>query len=172
MNAALPPPHDETRHGARRARRFELRRLWHEAWTAARFGVVGLSATALHLAVASGLITLFAVPPLAANTCAFLVAFCLSFSGNYFWTFRMPGDPRRAIKRFLTISFSAFLVNTLILSLLLESGRLAPVPSVVISVAVMPAITYLASRFWGFKPASPIRPAADDVRAGPADPRP
>lgn len=141
------------------------RRLWREAWIAARFGVVGVSATALHLAVAAGLLMLAGAPPLLANTGAFLVAFCLSFSGNYFWTFRAPGNAGRAMRRFLAISGSAFLVNTLVLSALLESGRVAPLIALVLSVAVMPVITYLASRLWGFRPAPAAEPHPPDARS-------
>jgi putative flippase GtrA len=54
--------------------------------------------------------------------------------------------------RFLTISVSAFFLNSLLLSALLETGWLDPALAAIGSAAVIPVITFLASRFWGFNP--------------------
>lgn len=76
---------------------------FREIITAARFGLVGLLSTAVHIAIVWLLLALASVGPILANTLAFLTAFCISFTGNYLWTFRSPGNPRRAAFRFLLL---------------------------------------------------------------------
>ncbi|MFV3413762.1 GtrA family protein [Pseudomonas nitroreducens] len=127
------------------------RRLLRELLIAARFGVVGICATALHIGVVWSLITHTAMPALLANLIAFLCAFGLSFTGNYIWTFSTPGSPGQAMRRFFLISLSAFLINSTLLAAILASGWLSPRLAAVASAAVVPGITFLASRLWGFQ---------------------
>ena len=70
---------------------------------------------------------------------------------HYAWTFRAPGKPRRAILRFSVIAVFGFLVNTLVLVFLIQKGYFSPVVSAVFSVSIIPVISFLASRLWGFK---------------------
>jgi putative flippase GtrA len=126
-------------------------RLWHELVVAARFGMVGITATAVHILMVWLLLSETALPPLIANMFAFLTAFGISFAGNYLWTFGSPGNPGKAMRRFVLISASAFAVNTLLLASLLRGGWLSPTVAAIVSAAVVPAITFVASRLWGFK---------------------
>ncbi len=126
-------------------------RLWHELFVAVRFGMVGITATAVHILIVWLLLSETALPPLVANMFAFLTAFGISFTGNYLWTFGAPGNPGKAMRRFLLISASAFAVNTLLLASLLRGGWFSPTVAAIVSVAVVPAITFLASRLWVFK---------------------
>lgn len=125
--------------------------LWRELFVAARFGMVGVAATAVHILIVWLLLSETTLQPLVANMFAFLTAFGISFTGNYFWTFSSPGDPGKAMRRFLLISVSAFALNTLLLASLLRGGWLSPIVAAIVSAAVVPAITFLASRLWGFQ---------------------
>lgn len=127
------------------------KRLWAETLIAARFSLVGSVATLVHLSVVFALLSTTELPPLVANAMAFLVAFCTSFAGNYLWTFRAPGNPHQAILRFLVISVSAFLVNSLVLHCILQRHWVPPQFAAICSAAVVPVISYAASRFWGFQ---------------------
>ncbi|WP_089728832.1 GtrA family protein [Candidatus Thiosymbion oneisti] len=126
-------------------------RLRRELFLVGRFGLVGILATAVHMAVVWLLVETTELPVLAANLFAFLTAFTISFAGNYLWTFAAPGSARTAMRRFFLISGSAFAVNTLLLAALTKAAWLAPAAAAVSAAAVIPFITYLTSRLWGFK---------------------
>lgn len=125
--------------------------LWRELIIASRFGSVGIVATAVHIMAVWILLKETGITPIFANTIAFLVAFLISFAGNYLWTFRSPGSPRRAMFRFFVIAIFAFASNTLLLALLVHEGWFPPIISAVLSASVVPAISFVASRLWGFK---------------------
>jgi len=130
----------------------KLKRLLSEAITVVRFGLVGVAATFFHILVVSILLSKTLLTPLVANAFAFLVAFGISFAGHYVWTFQSPGNPGKALQRFLLISSSAFAVNSLILAAMLRSGWLSPFLAAILSATVIPAITFFAIRLWGFEP--------------------
>lgn len=142
---------NEVDRNALEAQRSSNVNFFREIITAARFGLVGLLSTAVHIAIVWLLLTLASVGPILANTLAFLAAFCISFIGNYLWTFRSPGSPRRAIFRFFVIAVSAFVVNTLILAFLVHKAWFLPVTSAILSASLVPTITFLASRLWCFE---------------------
>ncbi|TVQ83880.1 MAG: GtrA family protein [Chromatiaceae bacterium] len=123
----------------------------HELLLVSRFAVVGLLATAVHASTAWGLITLAAMPAIPANSIAFLLAFSVSLVGHYVWTFSAPGDPARAMRRFLTVAVSGFGLNTVVLSFLLKADVLSPATAAVLSVFVVPPATFIASRAWAFR---------------------
>lgn len=123
----------------------------HELLSAGRFGLVGLFATTVHVAVFWLLLTFAKFTPTLANSLAFLAAFWISFIGNYLWTFRSPGCPRRAIFRFFVIAVSAFGVNTLILAFLVHKGWFSPVVSAALAASLVSVISFSASRLWGFE---------------------
>ncbi|WP_316858326.1 GtrA family protein [uncultured Cohaesibacter sp.] len=125
----------------------------HEIWMILRFGIVGVMATLIHMSVASGLVHFASVNVFTANLAAYLIAFIFAFSGHFFWTFQTGGALRQALWRYFVISASAFAVNNLVLLALVKSGVLSKVMSVLIAAAIVPAISYFASRFWGFKQA-------------------
>lgn len=122
-----------------------------EAFLIGRFTVVGIAATLTHMLIAWTLTELMRLPPLLANLMAFLTAFAVSFTGHYYWTFRGAGSLQCAIKRLFLISLSAFFINTLLLATLIEAGWMSDSSAVVLAAGVVPAISFLASRYWGFK---------------------
>ncbi|WP_422617302.1 GtrA family protein [Rhodoferax sp.] len=130
--------------------RFSKFNFWRELLIAARFGFVGIFSTSIHIMTVWLLLDESRMTPISANTLAFLIAFGFSFGGNYLWTFRSPGSPRRAIFRFFLIAASAFAANTLILAFLVHEGWFSPVVSAVLSASVVPVISFSASRFWCF----------------------
>lgn len=118
---------------------------------AMRFALVGVGATLSHLGIVSVLLIYTTCPAVLANTLAFLLAFGVSFTGNYLWTFNRPGKVTQAMRRFFLISGSAFLLNTALLVGLLQLTALPAVYAAPSAALVVPVFTYLASRLWGFR---------------------
>lgn len=123
----------------------------NELLTVVRFGLTGVGATLVHITVVWLLITQGELPPMLANFLAFCSAFVVSFCGNYFWTFSTAKDPWRALRRFFLIAVFGFLLNSALLLLIISNGWLKPEFAAVASAALVPVLSYLASRFWGFK---------------------
>jgi putative flippase GtrA len=121
------------------------------------FVFVGCMAAAVHLGTVVLLVSRFGWQPLVANVVAWLVAFCVSFSGHWHLTFPRSGAPlARAAVRFFLISLAGFLVNEAMYALLLHltGTRWYAVVLffVLLAVAVM---TYLLSSRWAFRGTGP-----------------
>ncbi|TYC53415.1 GtrA family protein [Rhodobacterales bacterium] len=128
-------------------------RLKTETASAGKFAIVGILATLTHAAVAGGLLQSGALPPLASNLCGYLVAFWVSFSGHYYWSFshlRRDGTALRTILKFLIVSISGFLLNSTILTLWLMLTPWPEMAGLMFSIAIVPALTFLAARLWVF----------------------
>lgn len=122
-----------------------------EFLTICRFGIIGVLATTTHIGIVWVLIASAGLHPLLANVLAFLVAFMVSFSGHYYWTFVSRVSRRQAIKRFFLISGSAFVVNNVVLVALLKDEQIAPLLATISAVFVIPVITYVLGRLWAFQ---------------------
>lgn len=118
--------------------------------TAARFGLVGLAATVVHMAFAWHLVAHEGLRPLAANAIAFAVAFAISFTGHHVWTFRRSTHAGRALLRFFAVSATAFLASNVLLAALVRSARLADTAAVALAAAAIPIVTYVLARIWAF----------------------
>jgi putative flippase GtrA len=119
-----------------------------------RFAIVGIGATLTHMLAALALLHFLKVSPLTGNFIGFLVAFVVSFTGHYFWTFSRPGKHRRALLRFFVTALAGFLINTMVLVALLADGRISETLSLAFAIAVIPAVTFLIGRFWAFRAVS------------------
>jgi putative flippase GtrA len=122
-----------------------------ESVIAARFALVGVAATTIHIFVVAVLVSQTALPVLLANTAAFLTAFGISFVANYVWTFGTPGSPRKAIRRFIVVSASLFALNTVVLTVFVESGSLSPFYSAIAAATVIPLVSFISNRLWVFR---------------------
>lgn len=117
-----------------------------ELWQIARFGAVGLIASAVHIATAAALLKFWpATNELWANLAAYSVAFTTSLIGHQYFTFRR----RARFLRFLAMSLCGFLVNNGILITALWAG-LSGLEAIIPAVLVAAASSYLLSRVWVF----------------------
>jgi putative flippase GtrA len=121
-----------------------------ELRTATRFGLIGATATMIHVSMVWVLVAKTNAPVLLANLIAFALAFGVSFYGNYVWTFGRPGKPRRALARFVIIALLAFAANNALLALMLTFAWFSPSASAVSAAAVVPVVSFFGSRFWSF----------------------
>lgn len=117
-----------------------------------RFAIVGLAATVTHAGMVLLLVEGSGMAPLRANFFSFLLAVLVSFAGHYHWTFTATTTYARAFPRFFTIALlglgvsQAMMFSTVFLLGLHHRLSLAAV------VMVVPAINFLANRFWTFQP--------------------
>lgn len=121
------------------------------------FIFVGCAAAAVHLGTVNLLVARFGWEPLFANVAAWLLAFCVSFSGHWHLTFPHSGAPMlRAVRRFFAISLAGFAINEALYAVLLramgERWYLVILFFVLLAVAV---ITWLLSSRWAFRGKDP-----------------
>ena len=120
---------------------------------ALHFVMVGLIATSIHMIVAMTLISSRWMGPLAANVVAWAIAFAASFVGHWQLTFGVRLAPAwQAVRRYLLVSAVGFGVNHAIYSVLLLRAQWSYFAALLVALAVVPVLTYLASRYWAFAP--------------------
>jgi putative flippase GtrA len=122
-----------------------------ELFTIGRFAIIGVLATIVHIAIVWVLISHAGLFPIVANLLAFLVAFILSFSGHYYWTFYSRSDRMQALRRFFVISGSAFVLNNIVLTGLLSIEIITAVMAAIYAAFLIPVFTFILSRLWVFK---------------------
>ena len=113
-----------------------------------RFVIVGLLAGMVHIGAVGILITTGALPPLNANLVAFSLAFVVSFTGQYFWTFRCTRHWLFTLLRFAIISATAFGINNLFLFGLLQTSFMPTASAAMLAALTVPLVSYLGNRFW------------------------
>ncbi|MDX6658470.1 MAG: hypothetical protein QOH62_3263 [Solirubrobacteraceae bacterium] len=135
------PMHRRVRHGLRHPDN------WLEF---VRFGAVGASGYAVNLAVFALLVHGMSVHFQAAAVAAWLVAVLNNFWWNRHWTFA-AGDGHAGFQaaRFFVVSFLAFLVSFLILTLLVQAGMEKVVAQAIAIVAATP-LNFLGNKLWSF----------------------
>ncbi|GAB2186969.1 GtrA family protein [Roseibium sp. LAB1] len=124
-----------------------------ETVAAGKFAVIGVLATLTHAAVAGSLLQSELLSAYPANVCGFLVAFCVSFSGHYFWSFshlRRKGTALKSMVRFLMIAVTGFLLNTTVLALWLTLTPWPDLIGLLFSIAIVPALSFAGARLWAF----------------------
>lgn len=123
------------------------------------FALVGIAATAAHLAAALAARELAGLPPLVANLCGYGCAVSISYFGNARLTFRTRAADAGQAARFLITSLGVLAFNQGLVWLLVERGgwdfRWAMVPVVVGS----PILSFGISKLWAFR----TRQAAADA---------
>lgn len=124
---------------------------WKELILINRFIVVGCIATIVHISFAWALINYIQLSSLLANFIAYIMAFGISFTGNFYWTFCNSGNPYKALKRFFFISIIAFIVNSLVLMKLLSTSSLGAEIAIVAAAGIIPVITFIVSKLWIYK---------------------
>ncbi|MES0812969.1 GtrA family protein [Roseibium sp. SCPC15] len=124
-----------------------------ETAAAGKFAIIGVIATLTHASVASYLLEAGTLSAFPANIFGFLVAFSVSFSGHYYWSFshlRRDGTALKSMRRFLIISLSGFLLNSTVLALWLQFTPWPDLFGLLFSIAIVPAFTFVGARLWAF----------------------
>lgn len=115
-----------------------------------RFGIVGLTAAAVHYTTVVSVVTYTGMHPLMANIIGFIVGFQVSYSGHRLWTFRESlVAHREAYPKLLLVQAFNFIGNELLFFLFLEMN-LPYKLALVIVLTILPIFTFLMNKFWVF----------------------
>jgi putative flippase GtrA len=115
-----------------------------------RFGVIGVAATLTHIAAALVMIERLGIDIMAANAFAFCIAFPVSYFGNHAWTFRANGGHGMHVPRFLATSLGGLALNQAIVFVATRHFGLHYLTAILIVVALVPLLTFVASKLWAF----------------------
>jgi putative flippase GtrA len=116
-----------------------------------RFGVVGLTAMAVHFLVVRGLVPR-GMTPLTANVLGFFAAFQVSYWGHSLFTFRGHGNSSaESMARFILLATASFLLNEGFYAVLLRHSDLPYDHALVVVLLVVSALTFILSRNWAFQ---------------------
>lgn len=124
-----------------------------------RFGIVGLTAAAVHYWVVIALVELLHIAPLQANAGGFIVAFWVSYFGHRHWTFsdavatHVQGA-HPSFLRFLLVAVLGFCMNELLFYLLLRYAGWPYYLALAVVVFTVAVMTYVLSRLWAFRRAA------------------
>lgn len=129
-----------------------------------RFGLVGILATIVHMIIGFLLIQA-GWHPLLANTCAFVIAFFVSFVGHLGYSFSdQEASFRRSLSRFVAVGLIGFLVNQLILAVLIALAVTSDTASMLVSTGCAAFVTFGLSKVWAFRSErhdAPVSPNPD-----------
>lgn len=136
-----------------------------------RFGLVGILATVVHMVIGFLLIQA-GWHPLLANTCAFVIAFFVSFVGHLGYSFAdQETSFSRSFSRFVVVGLIGFFVNQLILAVLIALAVTSDTVSLLISTGCAAMVTFGLSKFWAFRSerdGTSVSPNADAPKTIPA----
>ncbi len=117
-----------------------------------RFVAVGCTAAAVHFGVVLLLVAVAGAALLAANLAGWLLAFGVSFVGQWRYTFRAQEAPAwRALRRYFVLSLGGFAANEAAYAALLRWTPLRYDLSLAAVLAGMAIVTYVLSTRWAFR---------------------
>lgn len=116
----------------------------------ARFGVVGITATAVHAVIVVVLVEFIAVDSKVATAIAFLMAFFVSYLGGKKWVFVNSGTERYLLFRFLSVSCISFLLSLLGMYWVVDILYVSYLWGVFISCVLVPLVTFYMHNNWTF----------------------
>ena len=115
-----------------------------------RFGIVGLTAAAIHYTTVVTVVTYTGMHPLMANIIGFIVAFQMSYWGHRVWTFRdTMATHREAFPKLMLVQAFAFMGNELLFFIFLQAN-LPYQLALVLVLTILPIFTFLMNKFWVF----------------------
>lgn len=117
---------------------------------AVKFGVSGVCATATHLMVLVLLVQYLGVDPVFATPPAFLVAFAVSYTLNYLWTFRSSGRHLQTLPRYFLVAVSGMGLNAALMFLCTKIMEFSYLTGFIVGVLIVPWITFLGARMMVF----------------------
>ncbi|MEZ5953017.1 MAG: GtrA family protein [Hyphomonas sp.] len=117
----------------------------------ARFGLVGIAATAVHATVAFSLTFTTSLNQLLINTIAFLVAFCFSGAGHTLYTFRVQENHAGAVAKWFVISVAGLCIGNAIIFAGMNWAGLSRAIAQGAAIFGTVVFSFFGSRLWAFR---------------------
>lgn len=116
----------------------------------AKFGFVGLLATAIHAAMLFFLVEKLGAGPVLASIPSFLTALAISFLINHHWTFVVKGAYGRYFSRYAAVSVAGLILNIAIMHATVSLLQLSYVVGLGLVIIFVPMFSFLLQRYWTF----------------------
>ncbi len=120
-------------------------------WQVTAYAGVGVVATACHYAILIVLVQLYAVPPVKAALCGYLVGGLISYNLNRNHTFVSDRPHREAVWRFVLVALVGFILTFLFMAQMVDRWRLPYLPAQFVTTALVMLWTFSANRLWTFR---------------------
>ena len=146
-------PHSDVK--VRKPAILELRALLVELGRMVRFGVVGLCATLVYVAVAGPANEVFGILPVLASLLGVAASTGVSYFGHLFFSFRVESNHRDFLWRFLLIAALGFSLSAGMTWFIANAMQLSPRLAIATVTALIPIVNYLCNRYWVFMPGLP-----------------
>lgn len=128
---------------------------------AGRFAIVGLAATATHVAIFFLLVSERGWGVWSGNVAGFTLAFAVSFAGHNRWTFRDPSatrrDVRRRFARFVLVALIGLGLNLAVSHAAIHGFGLSAGAAAILMATLVPGLLFLLNRQWAFRAEAPAR---------------
>jgi putative flippase GtrA len=130
--------------------------LAEEFWRLARFSIVGVVATVLHIGVAMIAVAAAGANPTVAAMIGFTAAFAVSYFGHFRFTFAASGRHRDYLLKFAVSSLASLVLSTGMVWVATAIVGIDYKPALFALAVIVPVCNYLVNRFWVF-----LQPGAD-----------
>ncbi|MEM9138355.1 MAG: GtrA family protein [Pseudomonadota bacterium] len=117
----------------------------------ARFGVVGIAATLIHLGGAWSANRWLDLSEYMANSAGFALAFAVSYLGHFYWTFQAQSRHRQSLGRFLAVALTGFALSNLIVWAVVAQAGQPFEAALAVILLIVPGSSWLVSRLWAFR---------------------
>ena len=114
------------------------------------FGIIGVLATFVHVALAYTLMTFLALNPYFANALGAAAALGISFLGNSQITFLYRGNVSRAFVRFLVQSALSFALTNAVVFVVEQNGWPSWLYAAIV-IAVVPPVSFVVAKLWVYR---------------------
>ncbi len=120
-----------------------------------RFGLVGATATIMHVTLYVSLIEFLTVEPVLSNVIAFMSSVAISFVGHAQWTFRNEFKTRSKSAHIMLLQFISgavlgLILNTAFVAILVTTLGLSYAWAIPCFVVITPFILYVINKIWVF----------------------
>ena len=118
-----------------------------------RYAISGAGLTAFYSAVYWGTAVPLGVPPLVANTIAFVLTFAIGYVIHSRWSFRGHGSrakPVRGYTRFLIVNLLGYALNSFWVWLIVERMESTVAMSLIPIAFITPWLSFWMNRRWTF----------------------